>query len=117
MNENASEVVADRIALLVETLLPHGGGGTLTEVRLRWALDQVAQVAYAEGVADGLRRLRTADDAAEAWGVTPSRARAHIARLHKRWSVGSKIGGVWLLTQAEIEQHVPDAHAPRPRLD
>ena len=111
-----NEIVTDRINQLVESLLPHGGG-TMTEHRLRMALEKIAHVAWSEGGADGLRRLRTADDAAEAWGVTPSRARAHIARLHKRWSVGSKIGGVWLLTQAEIEQHVPDAHAPRPRLD
>ncbi len=102
-----NEIIADRIAQLVESLLPHGGG-TMTEQRLRMALEKVAHVAYTEGVADGLRSLRTADDAAEAWDVTLQRACTHIRRLHERWGVGAKVAGVWLLTQAEIEQNAPD---------
>lgn len=109
-----NEIVTDRINQLVESLLPHGGG-TMTEHRLRMALEKIAHVAWSEGGADGLRSLRTAEDAAEAWGVTPTRARAHISRLNQRWGVGAKIAGVWLLTRQEIEQHVPNANAPRPR--
>lgn len=37
-----------RITTLVESLLPNGAG-TLTETRLRYALDNVAQVAFSAG--------------------------------------------------------------------
>lgn len=108
-----NESITTTIENMTQTLLPNGGGSLSVE-RLHWALEQVAQVAYAEGQAAALLSLRTADDAAKAWGVSGSRARAHIAKLNARHGVGMRIGQrVWLLTAAEVERYKPNAHAPR----
>lgn len=102
-------IVTARITEIADSLAT----GSLTLERLTWALDQVAQTAYAEGRADALLSLRTADDAAAAWNVSSARARAHIANLHRRYAVGMRIGGprrgAWLITQQEIDSHPPDA--------
>lgn len=58
---------------------------------------------------DLLASLRGAHDAAQAWGVTPRRAQAHIARLHDTCGIGRLIGGAWVLRQSDIERHQPDA--------
>ena len=49
MNEqSARSLYEQRIKTLIESLLPNGAG-TITETRLRFALDQVAQVAFTAG--------------------------------------------------------------------
>ncbi len=46
--QSARSLYEQRIKLMVESLLPNGAGN-LTETRLRFALDQVAQVAFTAG--------------------------------------------------------------------
>lgn len=108
-----NDVIEDRIQSLVDSLPPHGAG-SITDHRLRFALEQIAQVAYAEGKTDALRSLRTSEDAAATWGVSRARAHQRIQRLHQQHAVGAKMAGVWLLTQEEIDQFAPVAPG-RPR--
>jgi hypothetical protein len=46
--QSARSLYEQRIKTLIESLLPNGAG-TLTETRLRYALDNVAQVAFTAG--------------------------------------------------------------------
>lgn len=46
--QSARSLYEQRIKLMVESLLPNGAG-TLTETRLRYALEQVAQAAFTSG--------------------------------------------------------------------
>lgn len=57
---------------------------------------------------DLLASLRSAQDAAAAWGVTDRRARAYIARLNQKYGIGRQFGGSWLLRQGDIERYPPD---------
>lgn len=107
-------IITDSITELIDSLLPHGAG-SLTASRLRWALEQVGQVAYSEGAHDALKSLRTTEDAAAAWSVNRQRANAHVRRLHERYAVGMRVGArTWILTQQEIDAH-PPARPGRPR--
>lgn len=110
---DADALITGEIDRLVGALLPHGAG-PITEHRLRWALDQIAQRARTIGRDEALLSLRTVEDAAAAWNVSERRARAHIAHLHDRWSVGMQVGKTWLVTQDEIDRHAPGP-AGRPR--
>lgn len=59
MNEqSARSLYEQRINTLIESLLPNGAG-TITEIRLRFALDQVAQVAFTVGHDFALSNLGT----------------------------------------------------------
>jgi hypothetical protein len=103
----------DLIDSLIHSMLPNGAG-PLSAQRLRTALDQVAHGAYQQGRSDALLSLRTAQDAADAWRVSPQRARAYIANRHERYGMGLRVGREWLLTQEEIDAYPPDAHRTRP---
>lgn len=46
--QSARSLYEQRIKTLIESLLPNGAG-SLTETRLRFALEQVAQVAFTSG--------------------------------------------------------------------
>lgn len=59
MNEqSARSLYEQRITNLIVSLLPNGAG-TITETRLRFALDQVAQVAFSAGHDFALSNLGT----------------------------------------------------------
>ena len=92
---------------VVERLMPHGGGATITEVRLRAALDVMAQrVATATRAYELLNILDTAQ-LAELWGVSERRVRAHVATLHDRFGFGREVHGRWMMTAEEAESHRP----------
>lgn len=64
---------------------------------------------YEAGEADALQQLRSVEQAAEAWGVSLRRARAHIAAQHAKFGVGRRLGGGWVLRASEIEGFAPKA--------
>jgi hypothetical protein len=64
---------------------------------------------YDAGADDMLLRLRSAEDAAEAWNVSTRRAQAHIAAIHKRHGAATRIGRAWLITEDEIKKYAPGA--------
>lgn len=102
---------------LIESLLPHGTG-TITEHRLRLALEQIATAAYAEGENQSLMSLLTIERVAEQIGVSARRMRAIAADRHERFGVGWKVPGArgtWLFRPEEIETLRPDPRFRRPK--
>lgn len=104
------QIIKDRIARQVEAFLPNGAG-TMTETRLRHALEAVAQEAFSQGEAYALMNLLTVRDAADRLGVSYSRMRALIRNRHERFGVGMKISEgnrtTWLIRESELEQLQP----------
>lgn len=107
MNEQAINDTIDR-------LLPNGGG-TISETRLRSAISVLAQQIASNTRAYELPGIRTSDELADEWRVSRRRAQAFIAHLHERWGIGRKIGNVWCLSAAEVEQYRPAENAGRPK--
>lgn len=102
-----SDLVSQELDRAVELLTQNGITRRLTADALRRHLEHlVARVASAAR-SEALVSIRSAEDAAEAWGVTPRRAQAHIARLHERKGVGARVGRAWLLTEQEIAANRP----------
>lgn len=98
-------IVKQRIQTLIASYLPNGAG-TMTETRLRSALEQVAQVAWQEAENDVLMNLLTVDQAAEMIGVSVRRMRAIAQVRHERFGIGWKVPGTrgtWLFRPQEIE--------------
>lgn len=106
-DSSSSQVLDQEIKKVVEALLPNGGIGLVETKQLRSALEQIAEYARARGHGEALSSLRSSDEAAEAWGVAPSVARAHIARLNKRWGVGALVGHTWMLTTEDVARYDP----------
>lgn len=116
MNKQSYEsLIEQEIDSTIEHLLPHGGGATITETRLRSALDALATRIANHTRAYELLGIRTSDEMAEEWGVSKRRAQAHIATLHDRFGVGRKVGRDWLLSADEAERHPPRPGAGRPK--
>jgi hypothetical protein len=107
-------MTAAEIDSTIDRLLPHGAG-TVTEPRLRQALDVLAQRIASNTRAYELLGIRTADEMAEEWRVSRRRAQAYIAMLHERFGVGRKIGNVWCLSAEEAGTHRPAENAGRPK--
>lgn len=108
LNQQAIDATVDR-------LLPNGGGGAVSESRLRQALAVLVQQVGSNTRAYELLGIRTSEELAEEWRVSRRRAQAFIAHLHDRWGVGRKIGNVWCLSAQEAETHRPALSAGRPR--
>ena len=109
MNRKQYETaIKQEIAATVDRLMPHGGGATVTEVRLRSALDTLAQRVASASRAYELLGVRTSEEMAEEWGVSERQSQAFIATLHERLGVGRNIGGTWVLSAAEAESYKPD---------
>ena len=115
MNKQQYESLAEQeIQSTIDRLMPHGGGATVTEHRLRSALDVLAQRIANHTSAYELLNIKSSDELAEEWGVTKRRVQAHISGLHERFRVGRKFGGIWCLSADEAEQHRPGPRG-RPR--
>lgn len=115
MNKQSYQnLVQQEITNTIDRLLPYGGGATITETRLRSALDALATRIASYTRSYELLGIRTSDEMAEEWGVTVRRAQAHIATLHARFGVGRKVGRDWLLSADEAERHPPRPGAGRP---
>lgn len=97
---NMNDIVTTKLDTLIETLLPHGGGGTITEHRLRWALEMVAQVAWSEGETSALMALMTTEQVADQLGVSERRVRALATDRGVGWQVSR---GTWLFRPGDIE--------------
>lgn len=94
-----------RIDDLIDSHLPNGVG-TMTEIRLRSALQQVAQVAWQQAETNVLMNLLTIEQAAEMIGVSVRRMRAIAQARHERFGIGWKVPGTrgtWLFRPEEIE--------------
>lgn len=106
MIEIPNDVVTRQISDTVDTFLPNGAG-TMTAIRLRTALTTVGHVAYTQGKHDALMGLRTAEQLAIEFNVSPRRMRAIIEAQHGRWATGMKIGSTWVVSADEIESVRP----------
>jgi hypothetical protein len=116
MDENsARSIYQQKINDLVESLLPNGAG-TLTEHRLRFALDKIALLAFSSGESYALLSLLTIDDVAERLGVSRRRLQAIAREKHDRFGIGFQIPGStqWLFRESEVESLRP-GNPGRPR--
>lgn len=107
--QSYEQLIDQEIADVLAALIPHGGGATVTEVRLRSALAKLAQRVANHTRAYELLGIRTSEELAAEWGVTKRRVQAHIATLHERFGVGRKIGRDWVLSADEAARHRPGA--------
>ena len=88
------------ISLLIEQFPQLTG----REVRLRSVLAPLAQRAASNSAAFELLNLKTAEELADDWRVTPRRARAIIANRHERFGGGRQVGKTWMLSAGEWER-------------
>ena len=95
------------IDLEIERAIEQITGRQLSTAALRRHLERFAARVSTAARSDALLSIRSAEDAAEAWGVSLRRAQAHIAWLHERKGVGARIGRAWLITADEIERYRP----------
>jgi len=107
-------IINQEIAQAVETHLPHGAG-QMTAIRLRTALQTVAQRTEAAARAYYLGNLITVDDLAAQWGVSRRRAQAIAKQQHERWGKGMRIGNAYIFSADEIASMRPAESAGRPR--
>lgn len=109
-------IYQQKIDQLTESLLPNGAG-SITEHRLRYALDQVAQTAFSQGESYALGSLLTTEQVAEIFGVSKRRVQAIARQKHDQFGIGFKIPGgkeTWLFRPEEIESLRP-GKTGRPR--
>lgn len=111
--DTLDQMIQQDIDQTVETFLPRGGG-TMTDVRLRTALTNVARRVETAARAYYLGNLRTVDDMAEQFGVSRRRAQAIAKQHHDRWGRGMKVGGAYIFSEDEIESMRPAEHSGRP---
>ena len=105
-------LVTQDIESAVADLLPHGAG-PVTDHRLRHILRRVAQQVETNARSYYLLNLRTADELAEQFNVTPRRMRAIIANRHERWGTGMKLGKSWVVSVDEVPALEPEVkHRP-----
>ena len=95
------QLIAGYIDREVETYLPNGAG-SMTEARLRRALETVAQRVESDARAYYLGNLRTVDDLAARYGISKRRAQAIAKSQHERWGKGMKIGGTYVFSEDEL---------------
>ena len=89
-------------------------GHSVSETRLRHALETIAQYAYNEGKHDALSGLMSVDDVAIELGVSRRRANALIQNRHERFGTGMQIGkNTWAIHRDELEQLRPDTKYQR----
>lgn len=98
----------------IEQLCEHGITRRLTEDALRRRLEIFASRIATAARSEFISSVRSAEEAAEAWGVTPRRAQAHIKAIHERHGAAARIGRAWLITTDEIERYRPGP-AGRPK--
>ena len=124
--QSHTQIVNDKINMLIESVFPHGGGGTLTEPRLRYLLDQATQTAFGEGESYALTSLMDIDAALFAVNqilknekrkpISKRRLQAIARNRHDRFGVGYQVTGTnaWLFRPDEITTLVP-GKTGRPR--
>jgi len=100
--QSARSLYHQKIQNMIDSLLPFGAG-PITDHRLRFALEQVAQTAFSAGKSYGLMNLLTADEAAVELDVSPRRMRAIIKLRHERFGTGRQAGKVWLIHRDELD--------------
>lgn len=104
------QMVASAIAEATETI----GEGQPSPARLRHALTVLVQRVESATRSYELLNLRTVDDLAAEFGLSPRRIRALAVTRHERYGIGMKIGTTWLWSASEIERMRPGAPG-RPR--
>jgi hypothetical protein len=116
--QSARSQYEQRIDNLVNSLLPHGAG-SITDHRLRHALEQVAQVAFTAGQDYALTSLMDRDDAMNAVNqrliadgrnpISKRRFQAIARTQHDRFGVGYSVTGTgaWLFRPSEIDSLIP----------
>lgn len=100
--KSARGLYQKKMTTIIETLLPHGAG-SITEHRLNWALDQVAQEAFSAGRAYALTNLMTVEEAAIEIGVSRRRMAEIIRTRHDRFGTGMRVGNSWIISRDELD--------------
>src|SRR5574340_795842 len=107
MDENSARgLYQQKIQTLIDSLLPNGAG-PITDHRLRFALDAVAQEAFSAGRAYALTNLLTVEEAADEIGVSRRRMVEIIRTRNDRFGTGMKFGKSWLIHRDELESLRP----------
>lgn len=104
--QSYESLIESEIQSTIARLLAQGSG-TINEVRLRSALDALAQRIASHTRSYELLGIRSSDDLALEWNVSKRRVQAHIQSLHERFGVGRKFGRDWFLSAEEAERHRP----------
>ena len=105
--ETFYEMNAREIEQAIDDLLPNGIG-MVTSSRLRSKFYMVMMRVESHARNYTLLGLRTAEELAEEFNVTPRRMRAIIQNRHERWGTGRKVGSTWMVSADEIESVTPD---------
>lgn len=126
MNEqSARSLYEQKIETMVNSLLPNGAG-TMTDHRLRHALEQVAQTAFSAGESYALTSIMDIDATLHEVNrrmvadgrkpISKRRLQAIARDKHDRWGVGYNITGTnaWLFRPGEIDSLMPGPSG-RPR--
>ena len=103
------QMIEGEIQKMIDAFMPNGGGATMTEVRLRTALEHMAKKSFALGQSYALLNLKTCDDLASEFGVSLRRMQAIAKERHERFGVGFQARGnnPWLFSADEIESLRP----------
>lgn len=103
--DQADQMIAGEIRKMIDTLMPNGGGTTLTEHRLRFALEQIGKKSFEVGRSYALLSLMTSGQMAETLGVSLRRMQAIAKDRHARFGTGFQVRGKdpWLFTPEETE--------------
>lgn len=110
------QIVTEQIDKSIAAVMPHGGGGTVTETRLRHILTIVAERAFQQGESYALLSLLTVQDVAEMLGVSVRRVQALARTRHDRFGIGMQVGKSWLFRPEEVEHLRPGPRSGgRPR--
>jgi len=97
------QMVASAIAEATETI----GEGQPSPARLRHALTVLAQHVASATRDYELSNLRTVDDLAAEFSLSPRRIRALAANRHARYGIGMQVGKTWLWSASEIDRMRP----------
>jgi len=104
MNRDAYDhQVALAIAKAAETIEE----GSPSSMRTRHALAVLAQHVASATRDYELSNLRTVDDLAAEFSLSPRRIRALAANRHARYGIGMQVGKTWLWSASEIDRMRP----------
>lgn len=112
-HEQHEQIVSQETEHLLDTLFPQGDG-YINRHRTKWALGKIAQRAFNEGRSYALLSLLTINDVAEYYSITPARIRVIADEMHRRFTIGAKIGGRWIFTPEDLPMLEPGERGTTP---
>jgi|GEM_PF-1618277 hypothetical protein len=116
--DQAQQLIDSEVQKLIDTVMPNGGGATLTEHRLRYVLEKISKISFETGHSYALLSLMTSDQVALEIGVSLRRMQAIAKNRHERFGVGFQVPGKnpWLFTPEEIDLLRPGKSGKRAKV-